>query len=100
MVSDSDDTPAGIVLKLYVAGMTSRSKRALDNLHRICRGSSSCTVEVIDIVERPEIAEEQRILATPVVIRDAPLPPRRIVGDLSDADAVALCLDLPLGGAA
>lgn len=52
------------------------------------------TVEVIDVLERPQLAEEARILATPVLIRQHPLPPRRIVGDLSDWQTVAEVLDL------
>lgn len=100
MVSRDDDAAsAPILLKLYIAGASARSRRALENLERIC-GRASCAFEVVDIVEQPAAAEELRILATPVVIRDEPQPARRIVGDLSDEHAVALGLDLPLGGAA
>lgn len=97
MLPDTEDDAMAAVLTLYIAGTSARSKRALANLQRICAG---IPIEVVDIVERPDVAEEHRILATPMVIRHTPLPPRRIVGDLSDETAVALGLDLPLGGAA
>lgn len=48
----------------------------------------ACEVEVIDVLEFPERAEEDRILATPTLIRESPLPRRRITGDLSDATRV------------
>jgi circadian clock protein KaiB len=95
-----DALAASIRLKLYVAGIGSRSDRALANLERICAGM--CSIEVIDIVARPDLAEQDRILATPVVIREHPQPARRVVGDLADEGGVALGLDLPMpqGGAA
>lgn len=52
-------------------------------------------IHVIDVLDQPELAEEERILATPTVIRLVPLPCRRVVGDLSDHRAAALALDLP-----
>lgn len=51
-------------------------------------------IEVIDILERPQLAEDERILATPVVIKKLPLPMRRVVGDLSEREKVLIGLDL------
>jgi len=82
---------------LYVAGRTERSQVAEANLRALCesRAPGSYNLEVIDAAERPDSAEEQRILATPTVIRTAPLPQRRVIGDLSDHRRAALALGLP-----
>ena len=76
--------------QLFVAGETSRSRRAIENLDRILKTAPKtlCEVEVIDVLMSPERAEEERILATPTLIREYPPPRRRVTGDLSDADKV------------
>ena len=68
------------------------------NLRALCesRLPGSYELEVIDTAERPGLAEEQRILATPTVVRLAPLPQRRVIGDLSDHHRAAYALGLPL----
>jgi circadian clock protein KaiB len=75
---------------LFVAGETSRSRRAIENLERILEASSRahCEVEVIDVLLSPERAEQERILTTPTLVREFPPPRRRVTGDLSDADKV------------
>lgn len=84
------------VLKLYIAGKTARSERAIANLHNICRHELGCeyTVEIIDVLERPQLAEDEKILATPMLIKELPPPLRRIIGDLSDTEKVLIGLDL------
>ncbi|MGS2743296.1 circadian clock KaiB family protein [Halomonas sp. LS-001] len=87
-----------IVLRLYIAGLTATAERAIDNLRRLVseleENGRHVDVEVIDILEQPQLAEDERILATPVVIKKSPLPSRRIVGDLSEQDKVLIGLDL------
>ena len=85
----------GYVLKLYVTGKTPRSERTLANLHKICEEELDCSysIEVIDILENPQLAENERILATPMLIKELPPPIRRIIGDLSDREKVLLGLD-------
>jgi circadian clock protein KaiB len=85
-----------IVLSLFVTGRTPSSERAVVNLRRICdhRMNSECDVRIIDVLENPRKAEEMRILATPTLIREAPLPARRVIGDLSDMEKVFQALDL------
>lgn len=87
-----------IVLKLYVAGQTMRSKRALENLERIRREHLSEQTElvVIDVMEKSHLAEQHKILVTPTLVKESPPPARRIIGDLNDTDQVVLALDLPL----
>jgi circadian clock protein KaiB len=85
-----------ITLKLYVTGHTSGSERAIANLKKICTKEfqDEFALEVIDVLERPQLAEDEKILATPTLIKKLPLPMRRIIGDLSDMDKVLLGLDL------
>ncbi|MFC4589575.1 circadian clock KaiB family protein [Sphaerisporangium corydalis] len=83
--------------RLYVAGTTERSKAAEANLRFLCdeRLAGACEVEVVDVAERPDLAEEGRVLATPTVVRLAPPPVLRVVGDLSDHGRAAAALGLP-----
>ena len=85
-------------LKLYVAGQASRTTPIIADLTRICEQQLNmvCEVDIIDILEHPQVAIEENILTTPTLIRHAPLPRRRITGDLSDIKKVLLALDLPL----
>ena len=84
------------LLKLYVTGMTPRSRQAIDNLRDICDNDlgGRYRMEVVDILERPQLAEDERILATPLLIKSLPPPLRRIIGDLSDRERVLLGLDV------
>lgn len=84
------------LLKLYITGQTPRSRRAIDNLRRICEDElyGQYEMHVIDVLERPQLAEDEKILATPTVVKELPVPIRRIIGDLSDAEKVLLGLDL------
>ena len=73
------------VLKLYIAGQTPRSKRAIANLEDICDKENlrdQFELAVIDVLERPQLAEDENILATPTLIKEHPPPLRRVVGDL------------------
>jgi circadian clock protein KaiB len=84
------------LIKLYVTGQTPRSQQAIADLRRICEDELSGRYELvlIDILERPQLAEDEKILATPTVVKELPHPIRRIIGDLSDSERVLLGLDL------
>lgn len=84
------------VLKLYITGQTPNSERAVANLRRICdeHFSGDCELSVIDVLERPEVAEEQRIFATPTLVKEVPAPSRRVIGDLTEISKVLSSLDL------
>lgn len=84
------------VLKLYITGRTQRSEQAVRNLVEVCESylPGQYELSVVDVLERPGLAEEQRILATPVLCKLDPPPPRRIVGDLSDKEKLVGSLDL------
>lgn len=84
------------LLKLYITGRTQRSESAIANLRRICETelAGQYQLRVIDVLEQPALAEQERILATPTLIKELPPPMRRIIGDLSDTDRVLLGLDI------
>lgn len=88
-----------LALTLFVTDATPSSVRARTQLSDWLRraGSDGVHLEVIDVFERPDLAESEHILATPTLIRRYPPPRRKIVGDLSDWEAVALSLDLADG---
>jgi circadian clock protein KaiB len=84
------------ILKLYVTGTTPNSERAIANLQRLCEEDLDKKYEVIvvDVLENPQLAEDEKILATPTLIKALPPPLRRVIGDLSDKEKVLLGLDL------
>ena len=83
-------------LKLYVTGQTSRTQRAIVHLRQIVKGLEA-DLKIIDVLENPQMAEDDAILATPTLIKASPIPIRRIIGDLSDGKKVLLGLDLDPG---
>lgn len=84
------------ILKLYVAGRTTRTEQAISNLRAICEQELAGVYQlaVIDVLERPQLAEDERILATPTLVKELPLPLRRVVGDLSNRERVLIGLDI------
>ena len=83
-------------LRLYITGKTPKSERAIANLKEICEKELKGLYElqIIDVLEYPQLAEDEKILATPTLIKDLPPPLKRIIGDLSDSEKVLLGLDL------
>lgn len=84
------------ILKLYVAGNTPNSMRALKTLRNILETEfrGVYALKVIDVLKNPQLAEEDKILATPTLAKILPPPVRRIIGDLSDRERVLIGLDL------
>ncbi len=83
-------------LRLYVSGATPCSTRAIEKVRALCEEhlSGRYDLEVVDIYQQPGLAEDDRILATPTLVRRLPLPLRRLVGDLSDPERVLGRLNL------
>ena len=87
-------------LRLYVAGQSPRSIRALQNLRKVCDEhlAGRYRVEVIDLLLKPALARGDEIVAVPTLVRTLPEPIRKIIGDLSDTDRVLVGLQLrPVG---
>lgn len=103
MTSYDPSDGTGYLLKLYVTGKTARAERAIASLSRFCEHelAGQYRIEVIDVLDQPQLAEQENILATPTLVKHMPPPVRRVIGDLSDPDKVLLGLDLSpkLGGA-
>lgn len=89
-------TPKVWKLKLYVAGRTAKSVRALANLTTICEQhlEGRYHIEVIDLLEHPHLARGAQIVAVPALVVDLPEPVRQIIGDLSDTERVLVGLAL------
>ncbi len=83
-------------LKLYITGKTARSEQAVSNLKSLCKSKLNDDYEllIIDVLDSPELAVQDQVLATPTLIKILPLPVRRIVGDLSDTQKVLLGLEI------
>ena len=81
---------------MFVTGASARSSTAIANLRRICEQEleGQYELEIIDVQEFPELAEDEKILATPTLIKSLPLPLRRVIGDLSDTEKVLLGLEV------
>jgi circadian clock protein KaiB len=83
-------------LRLYVAGQTARSLAAMANLQEICDQhlEGRYRIEVIDLLEHPQLARGDQIVAVPTLVRKLPEPIRKLVGDLSNTDRALVGLDL------
>jgi len=86
----------GYNLRLYVAGQTPKSMAALANLKKLCEKhlAGRYTVEVIDLMKDPALAQRDQIIAIPTLIRHLPEPLKRIIGDLSNTEKVLVGLDI------
>ena len=85
-----------VALRLYIAGQTPRSVRAISNLRRACDEhlKGKYRVEVIDLLEHPQLAAGDQIIAIPTLVKKLPLPVRKIIGDLSDTERMLVGLEL------
>ena len=83
-------------LRLYVAGKTEKSVTALTNLRKYCEEhlKGQYKIEVIDLLEKPQLAEGDQILAIPTLVRKVPEPIRKIIGDLSNEEKVLVGLNI------
>lgn len=90
------------LLTLYVTGTSARAQVAIANLERICQQelAGQYDLEIIDVLEHPQRAEDEKILATPTLIKQLPPPLRRVIGDLSDKEKVLLGLAVRPGSTA
>lgn len=84
------------LLRLFVTSASSRTATAIANLRRICEQEleGQYDLEIIDVLEYPDLAEDEKILATPTLIKSLPLPLRRVIGDLSNKEKVLLGLEV------
>jgi len=84
------------VLRLYVTGMTPKSTRAIANVRKLCEEylKGAYELKVIDIYQQPKLAAGEQIIATPTLIKQLPLPLRKLIGDMSDTEKFLIGIDL------
>lgn len=84
------------VLRLYVTGSSARSMRAIANVRKICEQNlkGRYRLEVIDLYQQPELAQAEQIIAAPTLIKQLPMPVRRVLGDMSRTERVLVVLGL------
>lgn len=82
--------PQAYIFTLYVTGQSPRSERAIANLRHLCESVLETPYEltVIDVLEQPHLAEQERVFVTPTLVKQVPPPARRVLGDLSDAQGI------------
>jgi circadian clock protein KaiB len=90
------DADPKFVLTLYVTGSSPRADLAIANLRRICDQDldGRYELQIVDVLEHPQVAEDEKILATPTLIKKLPPPLRRVIGDLSDKQKVLFGLEV------
>jgi circadian clock protein KaiB len=83
-------------LRLYIAGQTPNSIAAIENLKKICEDQlrGKYRIEVIDLLEKPQLAKGDQIIAIPTLVRRLPPPVKKIIGNLSKTESVVVGLDL------
>lgn len=83
-------------LRLYVAGQTARAVTAFANLKKLCEEhlQGRYRIEIIDLLKNPQLAKGDQILAVPTLVRNLPMPVRKIIGDLSNTERVLVGLDI------
>ncbi|MGA2223242.1 MAG: circadian clock KaiB family protein [Syntrophobacteraceae bacterium] len=84
------------ILSLFVAGMTPKSLRAIENARQLCEKylKDRCELEVIDIYQQPGLAKDAQVIAAPTLVKSLPLPLQRFVGDLSEHEPILVRLAL------
>jgi circadian clock protein KaiB len=87
---------AKYVLRLYVTGMTPKSTQAITNVQKLCEEylEGGYELKVIDIYQQPKLAKGEQIIATPTLIKNLPLPLRRLIGDMSNKEKFLIGIDL------
>jgi len=98
MMDQMDNDTMGLPKKLtlYIAGQTPKSIAAIQNLERICAESlpGKYVIEVVDLRKSPQLAREHGIVAIPTLVRELPVPIRKIIGDLSNTEKVLVNLQV------
>jgi circadian clock protein KaiB len=93
-IAESPD--AHFVLRLYVSGITPRSRQAIENIRQLCEEhlTGRYDLDIIDIYQQPELAKEGQIIAAPTLVKKLPLPLRKIIGDMGDPGRILAILGI------
>ena len=98
-IAESPD--ARFVLRLYVSGMTTRSRQAIDNIRQLCEEhlAGRYELEIVDIYQQPGLAKEGQVIAAPTLVKTLPLPLRKVVGNMADPGRIMMVLGIVPPGA-
>ncbi|MHB8899586.1 MAG: circadian clock KaiB family protein [Thermoguttaceae bacterium] len=93
-IAESPD--ARFVLRLYVSGMTTRSRQAIDAIRKLCEEhlAGRCDLEVIDIYQQPGLAKDAQVIAAPTLVKTLPPPLKKVLGDMGDPGRIMLALGI------
>ena len=93
-IAESPD--ARFVLRLYVSGMTARSRQAIENIRKLCEEhlAGRYDLQIIDIYQQPELAKEGQVIAAPTLVKTLPLPLRKVIGDMGDPGRIMVVLGI------
>ena len=96
-IAESPD--ARFVLRLYVSGMTPRSRQAIDHIRNLCEEhlAGRYDLEIIDIYQQPHLAKDEQVIAAPTLVKKLPLPLRKIIGDMGDPGRIMVVLGIAPG---
>ena len=87
---------AHFVLRLYVSGMTARSRQAIENIRQLCEEhlAGRYDLEVIDIYQQPGLAKDAQVIAAPTLVKKLPPPLKKIIGDMGDPGRIMVVLGI------
>ncbi len=93
-IAESPD--AHFVLRLYVSGMTPRSRQAIDNIRKLCEEhlAGRYDLEITDIYQQPHLAKEEQVIAAPTLVKKLPPPLRKVIGDMGDPGRIMVVLGI------
>src|ERR1700733_6476381 len=96
VTGSAGDAGERYILRLYVAGMTSRSTRAVENVRAFCAKhlEGRYDLQIIDVYQQPALARTEQLIAAPTLIKKLPLPLRKLIGDMSHEDRILVGLNL------
>jgi circadian clock protein KaiB len=92
----ANDSKDRFVLRLYVSGLSARSRQAIENIRCLCEEhlAGRHELQIIDIYQQPELAKDQQLIAAPTLVKKLPLPLRKLVGDMHDSARVLIMLGI------
>lgn len=95
---DADQKGSEYVFRLFITGSTPNSMRAIGNIREICETHlpGRYSLEIIDVYQQPALAQQEQLIALPLLIKKMPLPERKLIGDMSETTKVLKILDLNL----
>ena len=95
-LKEASEPQGKYILRLYITGMTPKSRLAVKNIKKVCEENlkGRYELEVIDIRQQPELAQEANLIVAPTLVKKLPLPLKKLIGDMSDKEKVLAGLNI------